>query len=125
MAYYAQGSTVSFDGVQLGSVLNWATTPATAVTQDTTNYNSTRTGTGWDSRVLKTRNCTAIEPGTASVTMLGNPGFAWSDVGHKATLGVTCAAGSISFEAILVKYEIQAAVGELLKFTVEFQYTGG
>jgi hypothetical protein len=125
VAYFAQGSSVSFHGATLGQVLNWETTPAQAVTQDTTNYNSDLVGTGWDSRVLKSRNCTAIEPGTATVTMLGNPGFAWSDVGHKATLTVTTSIGSLSFEATLMKYQIQGAVGELLKFSAEFQYTGG
>ena len=121
----SQGSTVTFDGGQLGQVLSWTTTPATAVVQDTTNYNSDVVGSGWESRVLKSRDCTAIEPGTASATMLGNPGYAWSDVGTKGTLTVSCAAGSIAFEAILKKYEVQGSVGELLKYAVEWEYTGG
>lgn len=120
----SQGSSVSFGGV-LGQALNWSVTPATAVMQDTTNYGSTLTGSGWGSRVLKTRNCTAIEPGTASVTLLGNPGFSWSDVGSSNTLSVTTeSGGSWSFEATLTKYEIQGSVGELIKYTAEFQYTG-
>lgn len=126
MAYFAQGSSVSFDGATLGQVLNWSVTPAVAVTQDTTNYGSDLVGAGWDSRVLKSRNCTAIEPGNATATMLGNPGFSWSDVGHKATLAFSMGdAGSVSFEATLMKFDIQGSVGELLKFAVEFQFTGG
>ncbi len=121
----SQGSTVTFNGGQLGQVLSWITTPATAVVQDMTNYDSDLVGTGWTSRVLKSRDCTAIEPGTASATMLGNPGYAWSDVGTKGMLEITCAAGSIAFEAILTKYEIQGSVGELLKYAAEWQYTGG
>lgn len=124
MAYYAQGSTVTFDGTPIGSVLNWTTTPATAGVQDSTNYDSTVTGSGWDSRVLKSFNCTAIEPGTASATMLSVPGWSWSDVGHKGTLEISFAAATLSFEAILKKFEVQGAVGDLIKVSVEFQYTG-
>lgn len=124
MAYPAQGSSVSFDGGTIGQLVGITVTPATAVVQDSTNYDSDIVGSSWDSRVLKTVNCTAIEPGTASITMLGSPGFSWSDVGHKGTLVVEAATETLSFEAVLMKFEIQASVGELVKWSAEFRYTG-
>lgn len=121
---YAQGSTVSFNGVPIGSLLSWEVTPAQAVTADSTSQDSTILGSGGSSRVVRQMDCVAIDPGTASITFLGSAGFVTNDTGMTADLAVTSDAGNITLQAILVSFTITAAVGELIKGTANFQFTG-
>lgn len=123
MPDFSQGSTVSFNGVPIGSLLSWEVTPAQASTTDATSVDSTILGAGSESRVVKQHDCTAIDPGTASITLLGAP-FVSDDIGMVGDLSIDSEAGAISLEAIFVRFSVQAAVGELIKGSAEFQFTG-
>jgi hypothetical protein len=125
MAAVSQGSTVSFDGGNIGSLVGFTASPAQAVTTDATGVSATIWGTGVDTRVVKRLECTAVDPGTVSVRLLGCPPYAVSDIGTKADLTVTFEGGSISWDAILLSFEVEGSVGELLRGTATFQFTGG
>lgn len=120
----SQGSTVSFNGTPIGSLLSWEVTPAQATTTDATSQDSTILGAGQLARVVKQVDCTAIDPGTASITFLGGGDFVQNDTGTTGILAITSDAGTISIEAILVSFTITASVGELIKGTAGFQFTG-
>ena len=124
MASVSQGSTVSFDGNPIGSLVGFTASPAQAVTTEATTVSATIYGTGVDSRVVKKLECTAIDPGTVSVRLLGCPPYAVSDIGTKGTLDVDFDGGGISWDAILMSFEVEGSVGELLRGTATFQFTG-
>lgn len=124
MAAYSQGSAVFFGVDQLGDLLSWEVTPAQAVTADATSQDSTILGAGSSARVVRQVDCVAVDPGTASVTFLGSNGLFTNLVGSSASLTVASEAGVVSLNAILVSFTITAAVGELIKGTANFQFTG-
>lgn len=121
---YAQGSTVSFNGTPLGSILNWVARPASAATTDTTGVDATIWGTGEEVRLVRTVACTSVDPGTASVRLLGCPPYGVEDIGSRGTLTVTFDGGSISWDAILTSFEVEGSVGDLLRGSAEFAFTG-
>jgi len=121
---YAQGSTVSFDGAEIGSLLSWTAKPASAVTTDATHVGCTIWGAGQDARLVKTLECTSVDPGTLSVRLLGCPPYGVSDIGSRATLTVSFDGGAISWDAILTSFEIEGSVGDLLRGSAEFAFTG-
>ncbi len=124
MPAYSQGSTVSFKGLALGSLLGWDVTPAAASTTDCTSLDSVLLGSGIEARIVKSVDCCAVDPGTASVTFLGSNGFITNNVGEVGELAIESDAGSLALEAILQSFQITAAVGELIKGTATFQFTG-
>lgn len=121
---YSQGSTVTFNGVPVGQLLSWEVTPRTATTTDATNQDSTILGAGAEARVLKQVDCTAVDPGTASITLLGADPFQTNDVGMAGTLEIAFASGSVIMEAIFLSFTVTASVGELIKGSANFQFTG-
>lgn len=123
-AALSQLSTVSFGGVELGSLLGWTASPAQAATTDATGVDATMYGSGADSRLVKQLECTAVDPGSVSVRLLGCPPYAVSDIGSRDTLVVTFDGGSISWEAILLSFEVEGSVGDLLRGSATFQFTG-
>lgn len=121
---FSQGSAVSFNGIPIGMLLSWEVTPASATTTDATNQDSTILGVGAQARVVRQIDCTAIDPGTASITFLGDGGFAVNDTGSVGVLAIAGDAGTLSLEAILTRWNVSAAVGELIRGQAEFQFTG-
>lgn len=124
MPVFSQGSTVTFDGDLLGSVLGWTVNPGTAQVSEVTGLDATTYGTGGDARIVKQRDCTAVDPGSVSVRLLGCPPYTTSDVGSKGMLNVAFDGGSVSAEAILTKFEVEGQVGDLLRGSAEFEFTG-
>lgn len=119
----AQGSTVSF-GSALAKLISFVVTPGQASTTDITSLDSTIVGSGDDSRIFREVDCLAVDSGSASVRMFGAPPFLEEDVGSKDTLTVTFPGGSFSGEAILVSFEVEGEVGELMRGSAQFQFTG-
>lgn len=119
----SQGTTVSF-GTSVGSLLGVTVTSHQAQTSTATSMDGTVLGTSGDSRIVSVTDCTTVDPGSVSIRLLGSPGWTNDDIGSKDTLTVSADGGSISAEAILVKFEFEAAVGELIKGSAEFVFTG-
>lgn len=120
----SQGSTCIFNGALLGTVTRFRASPAAAVYLERTNITSTVIGTGAASRVLKTYDCVAVDPGTLEVTLWGGPPYGYSDVGLRATATFTWDGGSISLPAYLDSLEVVGQVGQFLVGQAVFRLTG-
>jgi hypothetical protein len=55
---------------------------------------------------------------------LGCPPYAVDDIGSRGSLVVTFDGGSVTWDAILLSFEIEGSVGDLLRGSAEFQFTG-
>lgn len=120
----SQGSTCIFNGSVLGTVTRFRAAPATAVYAEKTNITSTVIGTGAASRVLKTYDCIAVDPGTIEVTLWGCPPYAYGDIGLRATAGFAWDGGSITLPAYLDSFEVVGQVGQFLVGQAVFRLTG-
>ena len=124
MPAYSQGSTVSFDGGDLGQLTGWSLEGGKAVTVDITTIESSIYGASDNTRIRRELDATGIEPGKLSVRLLGCPPYAVADIGKKGGLSVTFTGGSLSGEAILDDFRVEGAVGELLVGSATFILTG-
>lgn len=124
MPAFSQGSTVFFNNFPVGELLSWDVTPATASVTDATSQDSTILGSGADARVVKQVDCVALDPGTATITFLGSGGFVVNDTGMSGPFMVVSDAGIVVLDAILVSFQVTGSVGELIKGTANFQFTG-
>lgn len=120
----SQSSTVSFDGGALGELTGWSLEAGRAITADVTGADSEVFGSGGDTRVLRQLDCVGIEPGRLTVRLFGCPPYIVSEIGTKAGLSVSFTGGSLSAQAILDSFEVEASVGELLRGSATFILTG-
>ena len=115
MANPAQGETFSWGG-SVGEVLSISVSPRKAnLTDVTTMAHTVETG-GF---IVRRYECLSVDSGEASVRFFGN-GFAVSDIGTKAGLSAL----GVSGEAILESYEVEASVGDLVRASAKFRFTG-
>ena len=121
---FSHGSTCSFNGIALGRVTRWRSSPGSAVYAEKTNVTSTVVGTGANARIVKSYDCVAIDPGSVDVTLFGCPPYTSVDVGFKATVYVTFDGGSLSKEAYLETFEVTGQVGQFLVGQATFKLTG-
>ena len=119
----SQGSTVSFGG-SIASLLSISASGGSAGTLDVTNVSSAYVGSGVDYRVRREITVTSIEPGTVTVSVLGVPSYSRDDIGMRSTLSVSCGGSSLSGDAFLMSFDIEAKVGELVKTSLTFQFSG-
>lgn len=124
MYVYAQGSAVSFGGKILGELLEFRLSPGVAQLSDATGVDGWKYGEGNERRLLKQVDCTTVDPGTVSVRLLGCPPYKDEDIGSRGALVVSFMGGSFSMEAILTKFEVEGSVGDLLRGSAEFAFTG-
>lgn len=120
----SQGSTVIFDGDQLGKLTGWSLEAGKAITADITTADSERFGSAGDTRILRQLDCVGIEPGKFTVRLFGCPPYTVSQIGSKGGLSVTFSGGGITAEAILDGFNVDGAVGELLVGQATFILTG-
>jgi hypothetical protein len=118
-SYLSHPSTVTFAGLS-GGLLGFTMSPGAAGIQDVTSHSSSVVG----GRVVRDYVCTSIDSGTATVRLLGDPGFARDDIGTEGPLSVETPAGSLSAKAILRSFDVEASVGELVRGTAEFTLIG-
>lgn len=120
----SQESTVTFNGEALGKLTGWNLTAGAAVMSDATSVESQVIGEGDQTRILKEVHCVAIDPGRLQVRLFGCPPFMISDIGTRATLEVEFEGGSLTCQAILDTFDVEAVPGDLLKGQVSFYLTG-
>lgn len=120
----SQGTTVSFNGTSLGSLLSASGSGGSASASDITSAESPLVGSGGNARVRMQRDPTGIDPGSVTVRLLGMPPYSTTDIGFLGTVSLSTPGGSISGQAYLESYEVEASVGELLRGTVTFAFTG-
>lgn len=124
MATLAHISTVSFNGINIGQLVQLQASGGSAVTSDVTGNDAVIQGSGNNSRIVRQLDAVAIDPGTASVRLLGMPPFSPAQIGTKASLSISTPGGGVSGEAILMGYEVEGSVGDLLRGSASFQFTG-
>jgi hypothetical protein len=122
MAVDAQGTFASFAGFNLNGLVRFDTTPATCSPSEVTGIDSVTVGTGISSRVVRQYHPGAIEPGTATVELLGTPTYDALDTGMVGNLTIAGSWGSVSYQAMLSKFTAGGSVGELVRSTMEFQF---
>jgi|LakMenEpi03Aug12_release.lakeMendotaPanAssembly.Ray.scaffolds.fasta_scaffold62507_6 hypothetical protein len=120
----SQGATLSFNGSRLGSITRFRASPASAVYFEKTHVSSEVVGFGAEARVLKSYDCTAIDPGTVEVTLWGCPPYNNEMVGLKGTVSLLFAGGSLSLPAFLDSFEVTGQVGQFLVGSAVFRLTG-
>lgn len=116
----SQGSTVSFSGGSLGSLVGFDVQSSSASVTDITGISNAIIGAGANSRVIRSWDCTAVDSGTVSVRLIGMPGYSRDSIGTVGVLSFSTPAGGDSFDAILLSYEVEASVGELLRGRATF-----
>lgn len=119
MSYLSHPSSVSFAGMS-GGLLGFTFSPGSAGIEDVTSHGSSVIS----GRVIRDYVCTSIDSGTATVRLLGSPGFSRNSIGTKGTLSVSTPAGGLSAEAILRSFDLEAEVGDLVRGTAEFTLIG-
>ena len=118
----SQGATASWGGT-LYNLTGITVSPRSASTFDATSVDSGMVGSGNNRRVVKTYECALVDPGDATVKFIGT-GFAITSIGLADTLTLSIGGSSISGEAILESYEIDAAVGDVVRGSAKFKFTG-
>ena len=117
----SQGASVTFNGLPIGLLTRFRCAPGTAVYAETTNVTSSVVGTGANTRVVKSYDCVAIEPGTVEVGVYGCPNYAAPDIGTKATVTVTGDGINFSAQAYLDSFDVTGQVGEFLNGQAVFR----
>ena len=119
----SQGSTVTFDGSELGSLLSIAVQSQASSPVDITYIGSAIVGSGEDARMVREVTVLSIEPATVEVSFLGASGYSTTDPGNRGTLVITGGVG-LSATAILTGWGETVAVGEYVKGSASFVLTG-
>lgn len=122
MPALAHSTTVTFGGTVLGDLVQVTASPGTAVFHDVTGLHAGVAGAGFTARVYKSLDCVAVEPGTVSVRLLGTPSGVSFSTGHWDYLSVSTPDGGVSGWAALTSWEIEAAVGDLIRVSATFQF---
>jgi hypothetical protein len=120
----SQGSTVTFNGVPIGRLTNWRLQPATARIEDVTNVGCRVVGTGINTRVVNQFECIGIVPGGVDISLRNVPPYIFDHTGLLAMLAVNFATGSLSMEAFLETFDVSGTVGEFLRGTARFRFSG-
>lgn len=118
----AQGSTATFAGFELDGFTRFQATPATGSRSDVTSLNARVVGTGNASRVFRSYHPGAIDPGSASVEVIGTPVYVPDDTGMVGDLLISGPWGSVSGVATLTKVSVSGSVGELARSTMDFEF---
>lgn len=121
----AQGAAVTFAGLSLGSLTGVRAAQGVSGKFDCTSLFSPILGTGANSRVMNQVNPTSVDPGSISVQFIGQPAFTRNDIGRVGALAFALpSGGALVGLAYLADLEVEAAVGEKLRGSATFQFTG-
>jgi hypothetical protein len=121
----AHGATVTFAGAALGSLTNIRAAQGVSGKFDCTSVFSPVLGTGANSRVMNQVNPTSVDPGAVSIQFLGQTAFSRADIGRVGPLVFALpSGGALVGLAYLQDLEMEAAVGEKLRGSATFQFTG-
>lgn len=118
----AQGTFARFAGFTLNGLVRFDATPATCSPSDVTGIDSNTVGSGYASRVVRQYHPGTIDPGTATVELLGTPVYSALDTGMIGNLTISGAWGTVSYAAMLSKLTVSGSVGEVVRSTMEFQF---
>ena len=120
----AQGSALTWGTYTFPRLVQWDLQAGAVVMQDCTSFASPGYGLGYNARIQKQLDPIAVEPPTLEAVCLGFEGFQLEDRGRIATLSIVWASGSVSALAALTDFRISGQVGELLRTSCTFRFTG-
>ena len=120
----AQGATLTFNGVTLGTYISMSPSWAVGNVHETTSVDSQILGRGADARVLKQYNVSAMEPGSVVVKFLGNPELKLDQIGVTGRLAIVWPGGSYSGNGFATARDGDLAAGELIQWAMTFQFSG-
>jgi len=120
----SQGSTVSFGGIPMGRLTSWRIVAGNARFQEVTSLVSPVVGMGGDARVVAQWDCTSIDPGGVDIQVRDCPPFITNEIGSRGTVVVTFATGSVALDAFLETFDVSGNVGEFLRGTARFRFSG-
>ena len=120
----SQGSAVSFGGTPMGRLTGWRIVGGNARFQEVTSLVSPVIGSGGQARVVAQWDCTSVDPGGVDIQVRDCPPFITSQIGSRGTVVVTFATGSVSLDAFLETFDVSGNVGEFLRGTARFRFSG-
>lgn len=120
----AQGSRVFWGGRHIGNITAAKAAQSTGGSFDCTSMFSPVIGYGANTRVVRQVNPVDITPAAVTIELLGGSQFRQSDLGLVQVLTVYTPGGTLSGAAYLQDFSADAVVGEKLKSTATFQFTG-
>lgn len=121
----SQGATVSFDGSNLGNILSISYSGGDASPVDIGGL-STKTE-GGDPFVVRRYDLTIVDPGSCSITFFGtnSAGLRRGMIGQLTVrIGKQSQAVSFSGEAIVTRCDTEVAVGDFVRGSASFTFTG-
>jgi len=121
---YSQGATLTFDGVELGTYISMNPSWSASGVHETTSSDSPILGVGTKTRVLRQYNCSAVEPGQVVVKFLGNPALSFGNMGKEGLLAITWTGGSYSGYGFATALDGEIVSGEVIKWFMEFRFSG-
>lgn len=124
MPQSAQGSRVFWGGRPIGKITAAKAAQSTGGSFDCTSMFSPVIGSGANTRVVRQVNPVDITPAAVTVELLGGSQFSRDDLGRVLLLTVYTPGGTLSGAAYLQDFSADAVVGEKLKSTATFQFTG-
>jgi hypothetical protein len=119
----SQGSKVFVNGTLVGRLLNIAPAIKAGQAFNITHIGSPVIGRGGDARIVQQLNCASVEPGSMTCQLLGLPGVS-INAGGSVQLSFNVAGYSLSGEAFLDSFQPVAAVGDFVRCSMTFQFTG-
>jgi hypothetical protein len=120
----SQGARVFWNGIELGTYVSISPSWSVASPYECTNASSLIVGAGAGARVLKQYNASAIEPGEAVVEFIGSVSLTIDEMGAPGILAISWPGFSYVANAFLGRLNGVAARGELVHFSLTFQFTG-
>lgn len=122
--YSSHGTTVFFNGVQIGYLTDYDIEASASSLVESTNVNSLVLGTGAGSRVLKNYDCVAVDPPKLSLALRGMPTNSPYDVGTLGLLEVYTQESVLTGQAVLVDWRHSGRTNAATTGSVTFQLNG-
>lgn len=120
----AQGSRVYWGGRYIGRITSAKGGQAVGGEYDCTSLASPVVGSGANTRVVTQMNPVSIAPAVVTLELLGGSQFVRDDLGRVMLLVIMNRSGTLSGQAYLQDFSIDAVVGEKVKSTAVFKFTG-
>ena len=128
----SQGLAVAWGTIKLGNLTSFKRGSPSVATEDVTGLNSSFTsftgtaGTTTHSGMIRDLIAGDITPGTVEISWHGTGQLGDAMVGHVKTMVVTHPQNTIKFtlNAMLLKFDMSAAVNAVVEGTASFQLTG-
>jgi hypothetical protein len=108
----------------MGRLVGWRVVGGNARFQEVTSLVSPVIGIGGDARVVAQWDCTSVDPGGVDIQVRDCPPFITSEIGSRGAVVVTFATGEVSLDAFLETFDVSGNVGEFLRGTARFRFSG-